>query len=305
MHFLTAILTIFGLAIFEIVSSIDNAVINAEILETMTPRSRGWFLTGGFLFAVFVIRGLLPWLIVWFANPGLGMLGALTATFSSSPSVEASIAQSSSVLLAGGSMFLIFLFLHWLFLEGKESGISGEKFFLSNSAWFYLVAAAVLATVIWRCLKINLLMVFGAIIGTMVFFLMHSFKAYAERASTSHAGRSDLVDILHLEIIDASFSIDSVVGAFAFTLSVPYILIGNGIGAYILRELTVNNIERIKKYVFLKNGAMYAVGALSLIMLAGAFGYHIPEWVSPVVMFVIVGFFFFKSKATMPAKTVF
>src|SRR5208282_515261 len=74
MNFLNAVLIIIGLAIFEIVSSIDNAVINAEILDTMSPKGRKWFMLWGFLFAVFVVRGLLPWVIVWFANPSLGFL---------------------------------------------------------------------------------------------------------------------------------------------------------------------------------------------------------------------------------------
>ena len=299
MHFLTPILIILGLTCFEIVSSIDNAVINAEILDTMSPKGRRWFLTWGFLFAVFAIRGLLPWIIVWVANPGLGMIGAFTATFSSNPAVAESIAQSSPILLAGGGTFLIFLFLHWLFLEPKQFGLRTEKFFLKNGIWFYAVAAVVLAVTVWFALKINPIMAFGAVIGSTAFFIMHGFKQNAERAEQSlkagKKGLADLAKIFYLEIIDASFSIDGILGAFAFTLSVPYILIGNGIGAFVLRELTVKNIERIKKYVFLKNGAMYAIFALSMIMLAGAFGHVIPEWVSPVVMFVIVGFFFLKS----------
>ena len=104
MHILNAILIIIGLALFEIVSSIDNAVINAEILDTMSAKGRRWFLIWGFLFAVFAVRGLLPWIIVWVANPQLGMMGALTATFSSNPAVAQSIAQSSPVLLAGGGV---------------------------------------------------------------------------------------------------------------------------------------------------------------------------------------------------------
>jgi hypothetical protein len=143
-------------------------------------------------------------------------------------------------------------------------------------------------------------MAFGAVIGSTAFFIMHGFKENAERAEqdlkNGDTKRSDLSKIFYLEIIDASFSIDGVLGAFAFTLSVPYILIGNGIGAYVLRELTVKNIETIKKYKFLKNGAMYAIGALSVIMILGAFGHHLPEWVSPVVMIAIVGYFFWKSR---------
>jgi len=82
-----------------------------------------------------------------------------------------------------------------------------------------------------------------------------------------------------------------VVGAFAFTFSVPLILLGNGLGALVLRHLTVSNIERIKKYKYLKNGAMYSVLFLGLIMVLESFGYDVPAWLSPVVTFAAVGYF--------------
>jgi hypothetical protein len=105
-----------------------------------------------------------------------------------------------------------------------------------------------------------------------------------------------LFEILYLEVIDTTFSIDGVLGAFAFTFSVPLILLGNGIGAIIVRQLTVGNIDRIKKYVYLKNGAMYSVLVLGAIMIADAFGLHIPEWLSPVSTIAIILYFFMKSR---------
>jgi hypothetical protein len=300
MHILNAILIICGLAIFEIVSSIDNAVINAEVLNTMSPKGRKWFLVWGFLFAVIVVRGMLPWVIVWAATPSLGFIGSLTATFSSDPAVAASIMHSTPILLAGGGVFLVFLFFHWLFLEEKSIGLPHEQFFMRNGVWFYALVSIVLATIVWSALQFNPLMAFGAVIGSTAFFIMHGFKENAEQAEKKMkegAGpQSDLSKILYLEVIDSTFSIDGILGAFAFTFSVPYILIGNGIGAWVLRRLTIRNIDRIKQYAFLKNGAMYAIFALSIIMIAGAFGHEIPEWVSPAVMVLIIGFFFLKSK---------
>src|SRR3989344_6231381 len=70
---------------------------------------------------------------------------------------------------------------------------------------------------------------------------------------------TDMSKVFYLMVIDATFSLDGVLGAFAFTLSVPLILIGNGLGALVVRQLTVSNIERIKKYIYLKNGAMYSI----------------------------------------------
>ena len=116
----TIVITVLGLCLFEIISSIDNAVINAEVLGTMSKRARKWFLLWGFLFAVFVIRGLLPWIIIWATMPSLGPIGSFTAAFSNDPSVHTAITNASPILLLGGGVFLIFLFFHWLFLETKN-----------------------------------------------------------------------------------------------------------------------------------------------------------------------------------------
>ena len=96
---------------------------------------------------------------------------------------------------------------------------------------------------------------------------------------------SDVSKIAYLEVLDSTFSIDGVIGAFAFTFSVPLILLGNGLGAFVLRKLTISNIDRIKKYKYLKNGAMYSILFLGGIMILDGFGFHIPHWVSPVITF--------------------
>lgn len=299
----TMIVTVLGLCLFEIISSIDNAVINAEVLGTMSKKGRIWFLTWGFFFAVFVVRGLLPWIIVWATVPTLGPVGAFTATFSNDPSIHSAIESSAPILLMGGGMFLVFLFFHWLFLEPKNFGLRGERFFQKNGVWFFAVVSIILSTVVWYSLKISNMLAFGAIIGSTAFFITHGFKENAERSEkkllSGDNKMSDLSKILYLEIIDTTFSIDGVLGAFAFTLSIPLIIIGNGLGALVLRHLTIHNIENIKKYVFLKNGAMYSIGALGLIMLADGFGVHIPTLVSPVATFVIIGYFFWKSKIAL------
>jgi hypothetical protein len=106
---------------------------------------------------------------------------------------------------------------------------------------------------------------------------------------------SDINKIMYLEVIDLTFSVDGVLGAFAFTLSVPLILLGNGLGAVVVRQLTVGNIKRVAQYKYLKNGAMYSILFLGLIMLYDAFGHHAPFWLSPLITFVIIGFFFVKS----------
>lgn len=291
-------LTISGLILFETVSSVDNAIINAQVLSTMGQRARRWFLLWGLLFAVFFIRGALPLLIVWTSNPALGPIGALTATFSNDPRVIAAIEQSAPILLSGGGTFLIFLFFHWLFMEPKNFGLRGERFFQRQGVWFYAVVSILLALIVWFALQQNPLMAFGAVVGSTAFFITHGFKQNAEmeEAKLMEKGRSDMSKIFYLEVIDATFSIDGVLGAFAFTLSVPLILLGNGIGAFVVREMTIRNIDRIGKFRYLKNGAMYSILFLGAIMLLDSFGAHIPSWVSPIVTFAVVGYFFLKSK---------
>ena len=288
----TMLFTVIGLIAFEVVSSIDNAVINAEVLQTMSPKGRKWFLLWGMLFAVFIVRGLLPWLIVWGVVPSLGPVGALMSTMSSDPLVHLAVESASPVLFAGGGTFLVFLFFHWLFLEEKHFGLPHEKFFASQGLWFYAVVSILLAAIVWFSIDIAPLMAFGAVVGSTAFFITHGFKDNAERAErellSGNTKRSDVSKILYLEAIDTTFSIDGVLGAFAFTMSVPLILLGNGIGALVVRQLTISNIETIKKYKYLKNGAMYSLLILGSFMLFEAFGIHLPQWGAPLATILIL-----------------
>lgn len=145
------------------------------------------------------------------------------------------------------------------------------------------------------------MMAFGAVVGSTAFFITHGFKQNAEQQEKQlmQGGLSDISKILYLEVIDTTFSIDGVLGAFAFTLSVPLILLGNGLGAYVVRQVTVGNIARIKKYLYIKNGAMYSILVLGVIMLLDSFGMHIPNWLSPVVTFLVIGYFFYKSRVAL------
>jgi hypothetical protein len=294
-----ALLTIVGLSLFETISSVDNAIINAEVLSTMGARARKWFLTWGIFIAVFLVRGFLPFIIIWGFNPTLSVWQVLSAAWSSDPLVQESIHKSAPILLMAGGVFLLFLFLHWLFLEDKKMGLpKAEKFFMNQGVWFYAVVSILLAFISWFALKQNNLMAFGAVVGSTLFFITHGFKQNAEEQEKRLLGssQSDISKLFFLEIIDTTFSIDGVLGAFAFTLSVPLILIGNGLGALLVRQITISNIERIKKYVYLKNGAMYSILVLGVIMILHSFGFKIPEYLSPVCTFIIIGFFFWKSK---------
>ncbi|MDP3973923.1 MAG: DUF475 domain-containing protein [Candidatus Daviesbacteria bacterium] len=303
MDFLSIILVVAGLVLFETVSSVDNAIINAQVLSTMGEKARRWFLTWGLLVAVFVVRGLLPWMIVWAVSPSLGPIGSLTATFSGDAEVTEAIESSAPMLLIAGGTFMIFLFFYWLFLEPKYYGIRGERFFHSQGVWFYAIVSILLSLIVWFALNKDPLMAFGAVLGSTAFFLTHGFKENAEKMEKQIESKTgtitDTSKVLYLMVLDATFSLDGVLGAFAFTLSVPLILLGNGIGAIVVRQFTVSNIERIKKYIFLKNGAMYSIFVLGVIMILESFGFHIPQWLSPVATAIIVAYFFLKSRKAL------
>src|SRR3989338_5537230 len=255
----TTAITIFGLILFEVISSVDNAIVNAHVLKTLPEKYRKFFLTWGLLLAVFVIRGGLPFVLV-------------------------GVAHSRDVLLIGGGMYLVLVFLGWLFLEEKKYAFFVEHFIHRQSVWFYALSSLVVTASIYTAIKINPILALAASIGATAFFITDGFKKNAEEKEKEllKPGMSAWSKILYLEVLDASFSIDGVVGAFAFTLSVPLILIGNGIGAFIVRELTVRGIDTISKFAYLKNGAMYSVGFLGALMVFESFGKDYPLWLAPV-----------------------
>jgi uncharacterized protein len=295
---LSAIITVLGLSLFEIINSIDNAIINAEVLSTMQEKARKWFVTWGLLISVFLVRGLLPFIIVFFLNPSLGLQKTLLSVFQSDPSVSASLEKSAPYLLLAGGVFMVFVFFHWLFLEEKHFGLLGERFISHQGVWFYAVVSILLSAIVWYSIKIDPYLAFSSVVGSTMFFITHGFKQQAEQAEKTLLQKtmSDASKILYLEVIDMTFSIDGVLGSFAFTLFVPLILLGNGLGALVLRQITVSNIDRIKKYIYIKNGAMYSIVFLGIVMISDSFGAHIPFWISPLVTITIVTFFFFKSK---------
>lgn len=304
---LETILVVLGLVVFEVVSSIDNAVVNADVLATMkSEKAKRFFLTWGILFAIFIVRGLLPSVIVFLADPSIGILGALQAMWHSDSHVTDAVEAAAPIIMMAGGMFLLLLWLYWLFMEDKKFGLPLEKHVQTYGAvWFYSVAALLLVGVLT---EINNLiaekpmhLALAATVGFSVFFITQGFKDNAEKmeerliSSGGDSAMSDWAKVFFLEVIDLAFSIDGVVGAFAFTTMVPLILVGNGIGAIVVRQLTVSNVDRIRSYAYLKNGAMYSIGFLGATMMLEAFGAHIPSWVSPAVTFIVVGYFFWRS----------
>lgn len=295
---LEILVVVLGLCVFEIISSVDNAIINAHVLKTMPEKFRKIFLFWGIIFAVFVVRGLLPFLIVWLTNPSLSIADVFSSAFSSNNEMVAgSLEASKPLLLLGGGAYLFLVFLAWLFLEEKKCVFLVEKFIHRQGVWFYAIASIFTTLIVYFSVRINPVLALAATIGVSAFFITDGFKKNAEEKEKElmRGNMSAWSKILYLEVLDASFSIDGVIGAFAFTMSIPLIVLGNGLGALIVRQLTIKGIDSISKYAYLKNGAMYSIGLLGLIMTLESFGQEYPFWIAPLCTFILLGFFMFLS----------
>lgn len=294
---LAAIITVVGLVVLEIVQSVDNAIVNAHMLKSMGERARRWFLLWGIFTAVFVVRGLLPLVIVWLTSPGVSLWGAVLATVGSDPAAAAAMESSAYILLIGGGMFLLLLYFHWLFLEKKDPYFVPDRLIKpQHGVWFFAVAAMLLVGVL-AAERMRPLAMIAAATGNAVFFILYGFRQTAEQAehAARSPGHSDLSKLLFLEVLDLSFSIDGIFSAFAFTTNVLLILIGNGIGALVVRDLTIRGVDRVGRYRWLKNGAMTSIGFLGAFMLAEAMGLHLPQWVPTAATLTIVGMAFWSS----------
>lgn len=288
-----ALIVILGLALFEIISSLDNAIVNAHVLQHLSPKLRKFFLTWGMFMAVVVIRGVLPFVIVWIANPSMSF-GALWHTvWGGSQAVETALQTSKPILLIGGGTYLVLVFLGWLFLEQKKYAFLVEHFLHRQSAWFYALASLLLTLLLVAAMRVNSGMALAASIGSTMYFLTDGFRKNAEATEEKLALRAAAgwSAILYLEVLDASFSIDGVIGAFAFTMSVPLILLGNGIGALVVRQVTVRGLSLVNRFAYLKNGAMYSLGLLGGLMLLESFGREYPFWVAPLNTVLLLALF--------------
>lgn len=294
---LLTVVIIIGLVVFEVVNSVDNAIVNAHVLKTMSQRARKWFLLWGIFFAVVVVRGVLPLLIVWLTTADITFFQAVAATFGGDAKARDAMDASANILLTGAGSFLALLYLHWLFLDKKDPYFVPDKLIKPHHGiWFFAVSAILLVFLLWL-LRDDPIAMLSAAIGNAVFFILYGFREMAEKEEQhleQHA-RSDLSKLMFLEILDTSFSIDGVLGAFAFTTNVLLIFIGNGIGAFVVRELTIRGVEKVGQYRWLKNGAMTSIGCLGLFMILEALGLHLPKWLPTVITLGLVGLTFFES----------
>lgn len=290
---LTALILVVILAGIEITFSFDNAVINAKILERMSPFWQRMFMTVGIFVAVFVVRVFLPIVIVAL-SAGLGF-GTVTDLALNHPSEYAEKLETAHPIITSfGAVFLLMIFLDFVFEERKIKWLTGlENFFVQIGkiervsvviALTTLVTAAI--TLVHKEERTGVLL--AGSIGLLSYLLinaidtMFSFEKVGKSVGTgTNMVKAGLVGFLYLELIDASFSLDGVIGAFAITNDVLLIAVGLGVGAIYVRSMTVHMLRRgvLAKYAYMEHGAHYAIGILAVLMLA-SLKFDIPEAVS-------------------------
>jgi uncharacterized protein len=301
------IIIVLGLIVFEVVNSIDNAIVNAHVLKTMGALWRKRFLLIGIVTSVFLVRFLLPLFIVWVSVPNISLPDLFSSFVGGNAVAANAINTQKPVILMFGGVFLMFLYLHWLFLEKKDP-LYIERFLKEkHGVWFFGLAGIILVIVMYLA-KANALMMLAAAIGSAVFFILYGLKETAESTEQhlklpQSTNLSDMSKFIYLEVLDASFSFDGVIGAFAFTINLLLILIGIGIGAVVVRQLTIKGIDQVAKYRYLKNGAMTSIGFLGLFMIVEAFGVELPSYIPIAVTLLLVGVAFFASRQQLATKT--
>jgi hypothetical protein len=298
------IVILLGLIVFEIVNSLDNAIVNAHILKKMDRVWRKRFITIGIFTSVFLVRFLVPFAILWIAAPGIDVMQLFSLESLENPTASEAIEHSKPWILLFGGVFLLYLYFHWLFIE-KKHPLFLERFLKEqHGVWFFAFASIILIAIMWFA-RTDPNMMLAAAIGSTTFFIIYGFKELAEKTEKRllHAGAATgFSAFMYLEVLDATFSFDGVIGAFAFTTNLLIIIIGIGIGAFVVRELTIRGIEHVGKYRWLKNGAMTAIGFLGLFMVVESFGIEMPVWIPTVVTFALLGIAFYKSHRLLNNK---
>ena len=268
------------LGIMEVSLSFDNAVVNASILKEMNEKWRQLFLTLGIVIAVFGMRLLFPILIVSIAT-GLGFID-VTRMALSHPDVYAHhLHDSHTSIAAFGGMFLFLVFLSFLFDEGKELhwlGVVESKLAsLGKIDSIGIIVALIFLMTLQQFLPLSptdrATVLSSGVAGLILYVIVDSLGSFfetdeEEEVIVDTVKRNGVMGFLYLEILDASFSFDGVIGAFAITRDVIIIMLGLAIGAMFVRSLTIYLVKKgtLDEYVFLEHGAHYAIGALALIM---------------------------------------
>jgi hypothetical protein len=308
------------LAILELSLSFDNAVVNATVLKRMTPFWQQIFLTIGILIAVFGMRLLFPILIVSL-TANLSMMEVVRMALDTPEKYEAALTSAHPSIAAFGGIFLLMIALDFFFesrdirwiapLEKLLSKIGGVDALSSTIALLIIVVTAnsleseeghtVLVSGIWG------LVTYLAVNGLAAFFEVGADEEDEETAGisgpSSRAGgavattaKASFFLFLYLEVLDASFSFDGAISAFAISNQIFVIAAGLGIGALYIRSMTVYLVRQgtLDEYRYLEHGAHYAIAVLG-ILLFGSLFWEIPEVITGLTGVAFIGASFLSS----------
>jgi hypothetical protein len=268
------------LGVMEVSLSFDNAVVNASILKEMDAKWRQIFLTIGIVVAVCGMRLLFPILVVAFAT-GQGMVEVSQMALNHPEVYSEHLHASHTAIAAFGGTFLFMIFLNFLFDEGKELhwlGVIEEKLAqLGKVDSIGIIVTLFVLISLQAYLPLpaeqKMTMFLAGVSGLMLYIIVDSLGSFFETEEEEEAiveavKRNGVMGFIYLEILDASFSFDGVIGAFAITRDIVIIMLGLAIGAMFIRSLTVYLVNKgtLDEYVFLEHGAHYAIGSLALIM---------------------------------------
>lgn len=279
------------LTILEISLSFDNAVVNTKILETMEKKWQDRFILYGIPIAVFGMRFIFPIIIVASAA-GLGFFETFNMAVSNPNQYKETLESTQNIIYAFGGSFLIMVFLDFLFDSDRE-----EK-------WIKIIEHSKIVNKAGEINNIEMIIATGLGLGiisltndvsiAMAYFggiFLHSLISSLDELLSTGGVRSGVIGFLYLEVLDASFSFDGVIGAFALSSNIFIIMIGLGIGAMFVRSLTLYMVEKktLAEYKYLEHGAHYAILALALIMFLKMF-FHINEVIIGTigVLFIVI-----------------
>jgi hypothetical protein len=292
------------LAIMEISFSFDNAVLNATILKTWNRYWQMMFLSIGMIIAVFGMRLLFPILIVS-QTSDMSVSKTWDLALNNPISYSAHLSAHHAEISAFGGVFLLLVFLNFLFDEDKkvhwfeymEKEISELGKIDAISVLITLLAILFMLSFIddpAKKFSVLVSAIWGIIVYLGVRFIGMLLEHYQEKQSLKQAvatmSKGSFGGFLYLEVLDASFSFDGVIGSFAITKDIVVIMVGLGIGACFVRSMTIYLVEKgtLDEYIYLEHGAHYAIGALAIIMLIGIVGVEVPEIITGLIGVIFI-----------------
>ena len=292
-----SLLTVGLLCVLEISLSFDNAVVNATVLKKMDDVWKKRFLLWGMLIAVFGMRFIFPVIIVSIAG-GISLMDSVSMALNRPDQYAEMMINAHLSVSSYGGAFLLMVALHF-FLNAKKDMhwfpvIEGPfaKFATVKSSEIML--SLIIIMIIYKFMEPQLQSTFivSAMYGILTYLVVHGLSELLgdEKMKNVKWMSSGFGLFLYLEVLDASFSFDGVIGAFAITKQLYEIMIGLGVGAFFVRGLTLYLVdhEKLDQYQYLEHGAFYALAALALFMLLDHF-FHFPTWMTALTGAVILG----------------